>query len=96
MKDLKDLCRENIWNLAPYSCARTEFAGRNARVFLDANENPYNDPYNRYPDPLQVELKKQISKIRVWRKKKSSWAMALMKPSTWFTVCSVALVRTML
>ena len=39
MKDLKDLCRENIWNLAPYSCARTEFAGRNARVFLDANEN---------------------------------------------------------
>ena len=64
MKDLKDLCRENIWNLAPYSCARTEFAGRNARVFLDANENPYNDPYNRYPDPLQVELKKQISKIK--------------------------------
>ena len=43
MKDLKDLCRENIWNLAPYSCARTEFAGRNARVFLDANENPYNE-----------------------------------------------------
>lgn len=64
MKDLKDLCRENIWNLAPYSCARTEFAGRNARVFLDANENPYNDPYNRYPDPLQVELKKQVSKIK--------------------------------
>ena len=61
---MKDLCRENIWNLAPYSCARTEFAGRNARVFLDANENPYNDPYNRYPDPLQVELKKQISKIK--------------------------------
>ncbi len=64
MKDLKDLCRENIWNLAPYSCARTEFAGRNARVFLDANENPYNDPYNRYPDPLQVELKQQVSKIK--------------------------------
>lgn len=64
MKELKDLCRENIWNLAPYSCACTEFAGRNARVFLDANENPYNDPYNRYPDPLQVELKKQISKIK--------------------------------
>jgi tetratricopeptide (TPR) repeat protein len=64
MKELKDLCRENIWNLAPYSCARTEFVGRNARVFLDANENPYNDPYNRYPDPLQVELKKQISKIK--------------------------------
>ena len=52
---------KNIWNLAPYSCARTEFAGRNARVFLDANENPYNDPYNRYPDPLQVELKVPLS-----------------------------------
>lgn len=64
MNELKDLCRENIWNLAPYSCARTEFAGRNARVFLDANENPYNSPYNRYPDPLQVEVKKLISKIK--------------------------------
>lgn len=64
MKDLKDLCRENIWNLAPYSCARNEFSGRNARVFLDANENPYNDPYNRYPDPLQLELKKVLSKVK--------------------------------
>ncbi len=64
MKDLKELCRKNIWKLAPYSCARTEFAGRNARVFLDANENPYNEPYNRYPDPLQVEVKKQISKVK--------------------------------
>lgn len=64
MKDLKELCRKNIWKLAPYSCARTEFVGRNARVFLDANENPYNEPYNRYPDPLQVEVKKQISKVK--------------------------------
>ena len=64
MKDLKDLCRENIWNLAPYSCARTEFAGRNARVFLDANENPYNNPYNRYPDPLQQEVKERIAQIK--------------------------------
>ena len=64
MKELKQLCRENIWNLAPYSCARNEFSGRTARVFLDANENPYNDPYNRYPDPLQLELKKQLSKVK--------------------------------
>ena len=64
MKDLKDLCRENIWNLAPYSCARTEFAGRNARVFLDANENPYNMPLNRYPDPLQLEVKKLVGKVK--------------------------------
>ena len=64
MKELKQLCRENIWNLAPYSCARNEFSGRTARVFLDANENPYNAPYNRYPDPLQLELKKQLSKVK--------------------------------
>ena len=64
MKQLKDLCRENIWNLAPYSCARTEFSGQNARVFLDANENPYNEPYNRYPDPLQTELKERLSQVK--------------------------------
>lgn len=64
MKELKELCRENIWNLAPYSCARNEFSGRTARVFLDANENPYNDPFNRYPDPLQWELKQALSKVK--------------------------------
>ena len=33
-------------------------------MFLDANENPYNQPYNRYPDPLQLELKAQLSKVK--------------------------------
>lgn len=64
MKELKELTRENIWNLAPYSCARNEFSGRNARVYLDANENPYNGPLNRYPDPLQLEVKKLLSKVK--------------------------------
>ncbi|MCR4583244.1 MAG: histidinol-phosphate transaminase [Prevotella sp.] len=64
MKPLKELTRENIWNLAPYSSARNEYAGREARVFLDANENPYNAPYNRYPDPLQLELKAQLEKVK--------------------------------
>lgn len=64
MRSLEKLCRKNIWHLAPYSCARTEFSGRNAHVFLDANENPYNEPFNRYPDPLQRELKKQISLVK--------------------------------
>lgn len=64
MKELKELCRANIWSLAPYSCARTEFSGRKAKVFLDANENPYNEPYNRYPDPLQLEVKEQLSKVK--------------------------------
>ena len=63
MKELKELTRENIWNLAPYSCARNEFSGRNAKVYLDANENPYNGPLNRYPDPLQLEVKKQLAKV---------------------------------
>ena len=64
MKELKELTRENIWNLAPYSCARNEFSGRNAKVYLDANENPYNGPLNRYPDPLQLEVKKQLAKVK--------------------------------
>jgi histidinol-phosphate aminotransferase len=64
MRDLKELCRKNIWELAPYSSARNEYAGREARVFLDANENPYNNPYNRYPDPLQLKVKTAISKVK--------------------------------
>lgn len=64
MKELKDLVRPNIWSLAPYSSARNEYAGHTAHVFLDANENPYNKPYNRYPDPLQIELKEKLSKVK--------------------------------
>ena len=64
MITLEQLCRKNIWNLAPYSSARNEYAGREAHVFLDANENPYNAPYNRYPDPLQLELKDALSKVK--------------------------------
>ena len=64
MKSLQELTRPNIWVLAPYSSARNEYAGREAHVFLDANENPYNAPYNRYPDPLQLELKAAIAKVK--------------------------------
>ena len=64
MISLERLCRKNIWNLAPYSSARNEYAGREAHVFLDANENPYNAPFNRYPDPLQLELKAAIAKVK--------------------------------
>ena len=64
MKQLKDLVRPNIWSLAPYSSARNEYSGHKAHVFLDANENPYNKPYNRYPDPLQTDLKARIAKIK--------------------------------
>ena len=61
--DIDKLLRENIRSLQPYSSARDEFKGE-ASVYLDANENPYNAPYNRYPDPLQWEVKELLSKIK--------------------------------
>ncbi len=64
MKQLQDLVRKNIWSLAPYSSARNEYSGHVAKVFLDANENPYNAPYNRYPDPLQEDVKAALSKVK--------------------------------
>lgn len=64
MKPLEQLVRKNIWELAPYSSARDEYSGKEAHVFLDANENPYNSPYNRYPDPLQRELKAMLEKVK--------------------------------
>ena len=65
--DLEQCVRKNIKNLKPYSSARSEFAGA-AEVFLDANENAFGSPagvgYNRYPDPLQTELKQRIATIK--------------------------------
>ncbi|MBS1513258.1 MAG: histidinol-phosphate transaminase [Bacteroidetes bacterium] len=70
--DLQQLVRNNIKNLQPYSSARHEFTGK-ASVFLDANENAYGSPlpdgatiaaYNRYPDPLQWQLKFQLTRIK--------------------------------
>jgi histidinol-phosphate aminotransferase len=65
--DINNLQRENIKNLRPYSTARDEYKGQ-AQVFLDANENSFGSPldtnYNRYPDPLQLDLKEAISKIK--------------------------------
>jgi histidinol-phosphate aminotransferase len=63
MFDINNLLRDNIKNLKPYSSARDEFKGDNA-IFLDANENPYNKPYNRYPDPLHRDLREKISEIK--------------------------------
>jgi histidinol-phosphate aminotransferase len=61
--NINNLLRKNIQNLKPYSSARDEYSG-DAMVFLDANENPFNEPYNRYPDPLQKELKEKISVLK--------------------------------
>ena len=64
MKDLNNLVRKNILELKAYSSARDEYKGLKANVFLDANENPYNAPINRYPDPLQQDVKKKISTLK--------------------------------
>ena len=61
--DISSLVRKNILELNPYSSARNEFSG-SASVFLDANENPFNTPLNRYPDPGQKELKQAIARLR--------------------------------
>ena len=75
--NLKNLVRENIKNMTPYSSARHEFSG-NASIFLDANENSFGSPVrlpspqvegqgmrlNRYPDPLQIQVKEKLSLIK--------------------------------
>ena len=67
MFNLNKLIRDNIKTLKPYSSARHEFTGK-ASVFLDANENAYGSPlpekFNRYPDPLQWQLKFQLARIK--------------------------------
>ena len=60
LNDVLRLVRKNIQNLAPYSTARDEYKGA-LGYFLDANENPFENRYNRYPDPRQLELKGIIS-----------------------------------
>ncbi len=64
MKALAQLLRQNVAKMKPYSSARDEYKGKTASVFLDANENPYNAPYNRYPDPMQWKLKTAISQMK--------------------------------
>lgn len=61
--DLSSIIRPNILALAPYSCARDEFKGQ-ASVYIDANESPYDNGTNRYPDPLQLQVKALLSKLK--------------------------------
>lgn len=61
--NLETVVRPNILALAPYSCARDEFKGV-ASVYLDANESPYNNGVNRYPDPLQPEVKRLLAPLK--------------------------------
>jgi histidinol-phosphate aminotransferase len=61
--NISELVRENVRRMKPYSSARDEFKGE-ADVFLDANENPFPSPFNRYPDPLQWKIKEKLAAIK--------------------------------
>lgn len=67
MRTINELLRPHIKSLKPYSSARDEFSGQ-ASVYLDANENPYGSisggNYNRYPDPLQKEVKQKLAMLK--------------------------------
>jgi histidinol-phosphate aminotransferase len=63
MKDISRYVRRAIAALTPYSTARDEYEGE-LGVFLDANESPYENGYNRYPDPHQKALKAQMAAIK--------------------------------
>lgn len=63
--NINNLIRENIKNLKPYSSARDEYTkGSSDMVFLDANENPFENGVNRYPDPQQKVLKHKLSELK--------------------------------
>ena len=63
--NIKDLARKVINNLKPYKTARDEYVENgNKMILLDANENPFQTEFNRYPDPNQISLKNSISKIK--------------------------------
>jgi histidinol-phosphate aminotransferase len=62
---LENLVRKNIKDLKPYSSARDEFKEFTTEmVFLDANENPFENGVNRYPDPQQTTVKKEMSSLK--------------------------------
>jgi len=69
--NIQNLVRENIKSLKPYSSARDEYkdATTTEMVFLDANENPFENGVNRYPDPQQNNVKELLSDIKKIHKK---------------------------
>ncbi|WP_298342748.1 histidinol-phosphate transaminase [uncultured Algibacter sp.] len=65
MKNIQKLIRPTVQALKPYSSARDEYQGNSdAMVFLDANENPFENGVNRYPDPQQRTVKSLLSEIK--------------------------------
>ena len=96
MSRITPLVRPNIAALTPYSTARDEYDGP-IGIFLDANESPYENGYNRYPDPHQAELKARIGGIKGIPVKNLflGTGTAAMRPSTWYSGSSANPERTM-
>ena len=64
IEDVLKLVRPNILSLEAYSTARDDCGSNQPEIFLDANENPYNNGINRYPDPHQKALKAKVAEIK--------------------------------
>ena len=64
IEDVLKLVRPNILALEAYSTARDDCGSNRPEIFLDANENPYNNGINRYPDPHQKALKAKIAETK--------------------------------
>jgi len=100
MEKIQNIARTNISELVPYSSARELFAGENC-IMMDANENPFGKKLNRYPDPMQKDLKRQIAERENINTENINTeniflVMAVMKLLTWYFVYSAALLLIML
>jgi len=64
--DINNLVRENVKLMKPYSSARDEFEDFDTAdmIFLDANENPFDNGVNRYPDPQQISVKTVLASLK--------------------------------
>lgn len=88
IEDVLKLVRPNILGLEAYSTARDDCGSNQPEIFLDANENPYNNGINRYPDPHQKALKAKVAEIKGFLRIACSSATGATRRLTLFTVCS--------
>ena len=94
MRPLAELVRPNIRTLAPYSTARDEYGGQRIDVWLDANESPYDNGVNRYPDPRQQRLREVLAARKGSPPTVSSSAAAATRRSIWPTASSAGRALT--
>ena len=62
--NLDILVRKNILEMNSYSSARDEFENKKQKlVFLDANESPFQNEINRYPNNKHIDLKQTLLEL---------------------------------